>query len=215
MSISVISCLYGESGYQRFIRAWAEHIAALNRRPDHVIVAGDHACEMPPFVRHIIRPCPWLHPQAFYLQEAIENASTDWVWIVDIDDLAMPDALDGIDECAADVWMVGYRRSDGTEYVPAPVSAQEVLAASTSVIPAGSAIRVEAFKRAGGFRDVAFQDWALWRSLAERGATFASSGRVGYRYRQHSRARTAVELSDDRRAGHLAEMMATEGVLAG
>jgi hypothetical protein len=211
MSVTVVSCVYGERGYERFVPRWAEHIAALNTRPDHVIVAGDCTHDLPAFVKAIVKPCPWLHPQAFYLQEAINAAPTDWVWIVDIDDRAMPDALDGIDEVAADVWAVGYTSVTDT-YVPPAFTAEEVLAASTSVIPAGSAIRTEAFRRCGGFRDVAFQDWALWRSLAETGATFASSGRVGYRYRRHDIARTAVELTSERRAGHLAEMMAAENV---
>lgn len=214
VSVSVVSCLYGENGYERFVTRWAEHIAALNRRPDHVIVAADRACGLPAFVKAIVKPCPWLHPQAFYLNEAILAAPTEWVWIVDIDDRAMPDALDGIDQVAADVWAVGYQC--GTEtYVPPAMTADDVLAAKTSVIPAGSAIRKEAFVRCGGFRDVAFQDWALWRSLAEHGASFESSGRVQYRYRRHDLARTAVELTAERRAGHLAEMMASEGVLVG
>lgn len=214
MSVTVVSCVYGERGYERFIDGWAASITALNRRPDHVIVGCDGTYGLPAFVRAIVKPCPWLHPQAFYLQEAIHAASTEWVWILDIDDRAMPDALDGIDEVAADVWAMGYRRSDGELYVPPALSAEKVLASPRNMIPAGSAIRIDAFRRCGGFRDVAFQDWSLWRILASNGATFQTSGRIHYRYRRHAATRSTVELTTDRRPGHLAEMMANELVNA-
>jgi hypothetical protein len=42
--------------------------------------------------------CPWDYPQAFYLQMAAMVAGTDWVWIVDIDDLPFTDGLSGLDE---------------------------------------------------------------------------------------------------------------------
>jgi hypothetical protein len=213
VSVTVVSCVYGDRGYERFIPRWAEAVLALDPRPDHVLVAGDGAYGLPPFIRSIIRPCPWLHPQAFYLQQAIEAVTTEWVWIVDIDDLAFPDALAGLDDVDADVWAVGFLRSDGELYLPPPLTGRDVLDAQTSVIPAGSMIRTAALLECGGFRDVALQDWALWRALADRGAVFASSDRAHYRYERHPVTRGATELTAERRPAHLAEMMATEGTL--
>jgi hypothetical protein len=203
VSVTVVSCLYGERIYQRFALAWRHSLRTLERQPDAMIVAGDWHARIPPSATSVVSLCPWRHPQAYYLQQAITAAETDWVWILDIDDLALPDALNGIDDVKADVWMMGYERSDGEAYVPPPLEAMDVLGASTSPIPAGSAIRTEAFHDCGGFYDVAFQDWALWRSLAKDGATFESSGRANYRYNRHPATRSEVELSPSLREAHL------------
>lgn len=205
LSITVVSCVYGLRGYHKFVPAWAESVAALEHKPDAAFVASDR-----PIDSVYRKVCPWRHPQAFWLQVAIQEAQTDWVWILDIDDTALPDALNGIDDVDADVWMCGYVRSDGEVYVPPPLTAAEVLAAPTTLIPAGSAIRVDAFRNCGGYLDVALQDWALWRALARNGATFETSGRANYRYNRHPSTRGATELTIDRRAMHTAEMLAAE-----
>jgi hypothetical protein len=209
VSVTVVSCLFNPwRGYQRFLPGWASAIAALERSPDHIIIAGDSE---PATLR---LACSWRYPQAYYLQRAIEVAATEWVWIVDIDDTALPHALNGIDDVDADVWTMGYVRSDGEVYTVPELTATEVYDSPRNVIPAGSAIRTEAFHESGGFLDIAFQDWALWRRLAEHGATFATTGRVDYRYNRHPATRGALELTADRRHEHLAEMHAAEETLA-
>jgi hypothetical protein len=213
VSVSIVSCIYGDR-YRSFVPGWADAIRKLNPLPDHVIVAGDDAVGLPAFAREIIGPCPWLYPQAYYLQRAIAAAETEWVWILDIDDRAFPDALEGLDEVAADVWACGFLRSDGELYIPPVTDAATVLAEPRTVVPGGSMVRTEAFRRCGGFRDVALQDWALWRSLAEHGATFATSGRAHFLYQRHPETRGARELTVERRPGHLAEMMASEQAVA-
>lgn len=209
MSVTVVSCVYGDRGYERFLSEWDYAIRHLDPRPDSAIVISDRAQTLKGAHVLVAPSCRWQHPQAYYLQLAVERARTDWVWIVDIDDQALPDALEGLEAVTADVWAVGYI-SEGETYVPPAWTAQEIAGSSRNVIPAGSMIRTEAFQRAGGFPDAAFQDWGLWRRLARSGATFESSTRPHYRYNRHATTRTAVELVPERRGHHLAEMFKTE-----
>lgn len=200
MTVTVVSCVYGPT-FARFLPRWSEHVALLSPKPDAVIVAADWPHDVPG-ARVIASECPWRHPQAWYLNQAIAAADTEWVWIVDVDDCARPDGLAGLDQVDADVWQTGYLRSDGETYVPGP----EALAAAGNMLVAGSAIRTKAFWDVGGFPDVAFQDWALWRKLQAAGARFAFSGRVNFDYMRHSHTRGATELTADRRAEHVQEM---------
>jgi hypothetical protein len=212
VSATVVSCIYGDR-YRPFVDGWADSVHALDPRPDHVVVAGDDAAGLPAFVAEVIGQCPWLYPQAFYLHLAISTVQTEWVWILDIDDRALPGALEGLEDVDADVLMCGYLRSDGEVYVPPPLTAEDVLVSPRNLIPAGSMIRTEAFKRCGGFLDVALQDWGLWRSLASCGATFQTSGDARYLYNRHPQTRGARELTVERRPLHLAEMVAAEGAV--
>lgn len=205
MSVTVVSCVYGDT-FARFVPRWAAHVAALDPAPDAIIVAGDREIEIEGATR-LACWCPWKHPQAFYLNAAIGLAKTEWVWIVDIDDCALPDALAGLDEVDADVWQIGYVRSDGrVTHIPRQDDVDTVF--ERNGLTAGSCVRVEAFRRVGGFPDVAFQDWALWLRLVGGGASFAFSGRAGYRYMRHPASRSELELQPKLRQRHLDEMEA-------
>lgn len=195
---TVISCLYGET-HLRFLDDWMNGVRALNPMPAAVIVTTESD-----------RDCSWSYPQPFYLQAAFDLAETTWVWVHDIDDVAFPDALEGLEDVTADVWQFGYVRSDGEEYIPPKLTAAEVLAAARNPFVAGSCIRTEKLRKVGGFPDVALQDWALWRALARADATFCSSTRPHFRYRRHPDTRGVRELTAGRRADHLAEMMEAE-----
>lgn len=194
-NVTVVSCLYGDT-HDEFEERWWEAVSSLAPSPREVVVATD--CVMD----------GWTHPQARHLQAAVEQVETEWVWFLDIDDLAFPDALEGLDEVAADVWQLGYLRSDGEEYIPPQLSAAEVLAAGRNPFVAGSCVRTEAFRKVGGFRDIALQDWGLWRSLAAADATFQSSKRAHFHYMRHPNTRGAVELDVSRRPEHMQEMEA-------
>jgi hypothetical protein len=212
VNVTVVSCVYGPR-FDRFIPGWAEAIAALDPAPEAVIVASDRPRVIPGVT--VIEPvCTWRHPQACYLQAAVSWATTEWVWIVDIDDLALPDGLAGIEAVGADVWQMGYLASDGAHHLPPSVAAAEYLAEAGNPYAAGSAFRTAAFRAVGGFTDVAFQDWSLWRRLATAGATVEASNRTHYRYIRHPRTRSAVELTAGRRAEHVAEMIEREIVHA-
>lgn len=208
MSVTVVSCVYGQH-YQRFIPRWAKAVAKLSPTPDAVIVASDAHLDIPG-ARVIETYCHWRYPQAWYLQSAINAAATDWVWILDIDDLAFPDALLGLDHIAADVWQLGHERSDGELYCPPRMTPGEYLASDRNVYVAGSMVRTDIFREVGGFDDIALQDWGLWRKLSRAGATVEPSTRIHFGYMRHPYTRGATELTLDVREDHMAEMMEAE-----
>mgnify|MGYP001354196753 CR=1 FL=1 len=208
MSVTIVSCVYGDP-YKRFVPRWVDAIAALKPGPDAVIVATDGDIDIPD-VRVVESFCHWRYPQAWHLRKAVEAADTDWVWVVDIDDLAHPDGLFGIDAVQGDVWQMGFDRSDGLSYLPPQMSAVEFLASERNVYVAGSAFQTDIFHDCGGFPDVALQDWGLWRRLARHGAKVVSSGRTHFKYMRHPLTRGDVELTLDVRPGHLAEMLEAE-----
>jgi hypothetical protein len=208
VSVTVVSCVYGK-GYDQFIPSWEYAVCQLDPAPDYIIVLSDRKRKVAGATVHV-RPCHWTYPQAFYLQNAAARAETDWVWFLDIDDVAMEDALHGLDEVEADVWQMGYETSEGTVYAPEQLTGREYLELSGNPFTSCSAVRTDIFEEAGGFRDVAFQDWALWRKLALIGATFEMSGRAHYVYRSHPKSRTATELLPEVRILNLREMAALE-----
>lgn len=144
------------------------------------------------------------------MQRAIMAADTDWVLIADIDDVLHPDALEGIDTIAADVWQLGYVRSDAEEYLPPRLTPAELLAANKCVYVGSSAIRTDIFHDCGGYPDIALQDWGLWRRLARHGAVVEPSTRTHFTYMRHPETRGKTELTAAMRAEHLAEMMEAE-----
>lgn len=218
MNVTIVSCLYG-TGYERFITGWAQSIEGLNTQPDEVIVGVDRTAfergQHIPRALAVRNHCDWRHPQAFHLQKAIERAETEWVWILDMDDFALPDALDGLEDIDADVMVVGYQRSDGVTYIPPQLTAVEYLLGGSNPFPAGSIIRRESFLKVGGFPDVAFQDYGLWRRMATAWMRFQASHRAHYVYRLHEHSRTSTELLPDRRRAHLRELQNSEAAHVG
>ena len=213
VDVTVISCLYGDT-HDQFVEDWSDGIKALNPFPSGITIV---ACDRPLQVLggFVAGPCNgWHHPQAFFLQQALERVETEWVWIHDIDDVARSNALRGIRQVDADVWQLGYYRSDGETYIPPQLDAAGVLESDTNPFVAGSCIRTRTLRAVGGFPDCALQDWALWRRLALAGATFQSSKRVHFDYRRHPEARGERELTLEHRDADVREMLDAEGLVA-
>jgi hypothetical protein len=212
VDVTVISCLYGET-HDQFIEDWSGGVKALRPFPYGIAIV---ACDRPRTVLggRVVMPCTWKHPQAYYLQQALELVDTHWVWLHDIDDVARSNALKGIQCVDADVWQLGYYRSDGETYIPPQLDAADVLEAETNPFVSGSCVRTAKLREIGGFPDVALQDWALWRRLALAGAIFQSSSRVHFDYRRHPEARGERELTLEHRADDVREMLDAEGLVA-
>ena len=191
MTVAVIASLYGD--YDCFVDDWHRSIASLNRRPDEVIL------------RRGAVPSE-LYPQPRLLNEAIAQATSDWIWNLNVDDTALPDGLDGIDDVDADVWLMGYRRRDGQEHVPAVISNSDYIALNDNSYPAMSCFRRSALNKVGGFPVIGYEDWGLFRRLARAGCVFAASGRVNSIYSRHDGQRSAVELPT-KIGFYMAEMM--------
>ncbi len=208
MSVTVVSCVYGKH-YYKFVPRWLAAVEDLDPAPDAVIVATDGGIDIPD-VKVIETFCHWRHPQAWHLQQAIMAATTEWVWIVDIDDLAFTDGLAGLHDVASDVWQLGFERSDGEIHLPPRLTAAEYLSSERNQYCGAAMIRTDIFREVGGFQDLALQDWALWRRLARNGATVDPSDRTHFLYQRHPRTRGATELTMDVRGDHMAEMLEAE-----
>jgi len=187
MSVTVISCLYGRT-HDRFLTDWLAAVRQLDPAPAKVIIATDR-------YRHITeggvleifrRNNSFVYPQPFFLNAALAEVETKWVWQLDIDDLAFPDALAELDDHGADVVQMGFERSDGLIHLPQ-------WGGPLNQYVAGSIVRTEAIRHIGGFRDVEHQDSDLWNRLIDAGAVFASADRPRFHYRRHADARTERE----------------------
>lgn len=207
--ITVISCLYGHRGYDRYISEWQHSLRQLTTRPDEIVVVADKHYDIPCAQVVVLSAAArrWAHPQAQMLQHAASLALTEWVWVLDMDDRALPDALDGIDEVAEDVWQMGYVSSEGVQHIAPQLTGAEYLALDGNPYSGCSAFRTAAFRKAGGYPDAAFQDWGLWRRMAASDATFRASTRPHYLYQRHGLTRSAVELLPERRERHVEEML--------
>ena len=186
--VTVISCLYGRT-HDRFLWEWLNAVRRLDPAPAEVIIATDRFRHITDGALEVFRRRNhgWRYPQAFYLNKALEHVETEWVWQLDVDDIAFADALDGISfDTAPYVVQMGFERSDGLIHLPqwgGPIN-QYV---------AGSLIRTSAIRHVGGFRDVEHQDSDLWERLIEAGYVFASADRPRFFYRRHGEARTERE----------------------
>ena len=125
-----------------------------------------------------------------------------------------PTASQGLDDVASDVWQIGFERSDGEIHLPPKTHGCGVLVVGANHYVGAAMIRTDIFHDVGGFPDVAFQDWALWRKLARHGATVEPSDRPTSSYMRHPRTRGATELTTDVRPEHIAEMMEAEHAYA-
>jgi hypothetical protein len=214
VDVTIISCLYGSS-HDDYLGDWLNCVGMLNPAPREVIIGTDryrHLTSVLEVFRR--RQNRRSYPQAFHLNAALQEVRSEWVWIHDIDDLAFPDALEGIGEADADVVQCGYERSDGEVYIPPALAAEEILALDHNPLVAGSFVRTDILLDAGGFPDVALQDWALWRRLARMGAVFAAGDRPRFRYMRHGHTRGARELTVEKRRKHMREMYRWEDSLA-
>lgn len=208
VDVTVISCVYGDS-HDQFIPRWLEAVEQLDPAPQEVIIGSDCPRKIAgvTVVNNDLLPGIWWYPQPCYLQQALWAASTEWVWIHDIDDLAFPDALEGLDDVDADVFQMGYERSDGEIYLPPILQASDVLASPYNPFVACSCVRTSVLRDVGGFPDVALQDWSLWRLLAHACATFSASDRPRFHYMRHPDTRGARELTFTNRDRHVREML--------
>lgn len=194
-SVAVMAVLYGD-GYDQFVDDWYDSLLALDRQPDEIVL---HRGEQWPGERY---------PQARLQNEAVEQVQADWVWPLNVDDVALPDALTGIDTVAEDVWLMGYRTEDGTEYVPSALDNDEYLDLRTNPYPGMSAFRRGTFEWVGGYPLIAHEDWGLWRRVAAAGGAFRSSCRVHSTYRHHPAQRSQTELLTGDSKEMLREVMA-------
>ena len=208
MTITLVTTLYGDAGHIDYLPRWLDAVAAVrDPSPDRVIIGADRHLDAPA-TDVVITTCQWRHPHAWHLNQAIQQANTDWVWVSDVDDTPFPDALAGIDDVTADVWQMGYDMGDFVYIVP-DYTPDEYLARPTNQFCGTSAFRLDAFNQVGGYDDIGFHDWGLWRKMCRAGMTIKSSGRAHFDYRP-PHTRSAQEFHPAARSRYLAELREIE-----
>jgi hypothetical protein len=200
MSVTVVAVIYGFD-YWQFEMDWRRSLHAMVPPADDVIL------------HHGLLKEGELYPQARLLNEAIAKVATDWVWPLNVDDLALPDALAGLEEQDAQVWLMGMR-SGKQDIVPEAMSNADYLANFGNPYPSMSAFRKQAWELVGGYPTVGHEDWALWRRMALAGLNFSASGRDHSIYRDHPLQRTKTDVRPELWERHKEEMLGLEEILA-
>lgn len=192
MTVGIATVAYGEK-YHRFLPDWLHSVAGLNRPPDDIVIISDIYPEVfHAKAQEIAGPIRWIrasaeryeHPQTL-INEAIEVMDTEWVCKMDVDDMFLPHAFDGIDDCEADVYAFGMTINGQSNCQPYEVTPETLLAAAGNPLFSGSPFRRWIWEESGGFVDILYFDWAFWRAAARLGARFQRTGRIDYFYRIH------------------------------
>jgi hypothetical protein len=203
MTVSIVTVIYGDA-YDRYLAPWID--ASLAAKPDDILVVTDMPrCDEHHYARNRITEITksvasgWRFPTSALLNCAFEWAKTEWVWVVGVDDKIRPDALTVLQENNdADIVQVGYARSDGYYYTPPAWSNADIVQHTNNGLFACSPVKRDAWLRVGGYPDVAFEDWAMWRKMARAGCVFAYTDQIAVDYSWHPETNATMRyLSDD------------------
>ena len=181
MSVTIITALYGD-GYDHYLKGWEEAVLALDPKPNAVLIGTDRV-RYTQFPTVTVTPTQrWRSP--YYWNLCARQATTEWVWVLDIDDRFKPDAMSILDGRDCDIVQVGYQeQGTGNTYLPPHLTNDEICNRPDCYFVCGSPIRRE-WLLANPYPDTAYTDWAQWRQSARRGARFQFADRVAYDYRK-------------------------------
>lgn len=190
MTVGICSVAYGET-YHNFLGEWSQAVAALETKPDVITIVHDGVTQSTRDAVNNLIDVLWVedhftqfeyHPQ-YLINTAISLTRADWIMKLDVDDLVLPHALNGVKDCQADVLNLGYRVG-AAEFLSQRVSTEQVLQRSSNLISSCSPFRKWLWHR-NPFKDISFDDWGFWFEAAREGATFDATGTVDYIYRVH------------------------------
>jgi hypothetical protein len=183
VSVTVATWLYGDH-YDQYLPRWLEAINNLNTKPTEIIMMSDQDRKIDG-VQVIVYPInkEWNTPNPHYANWVCQNTKSDWVLIADMDDMVMPDVLDGLDTLDADVHLMGIDINGQEKYLPPYLTNEQIATLPACYFCFGSPFKRELALQ-HPFQDTPYGDWIFWRQIARAGAKFAWSGRVGYWYRK-------------------------------
>lgn len=193
MNIAVVTSVWGN--YAKYLPEWAESIAAQSLLPVEVAIV-DAGCEDRSGIGEaasILRTEglePKLGTVEYTTIGAARNAATalsatEWVMHLDADDTLTPTCLEDVSQYQddADVVSFGCIRGEATSII--------TNASASRVLNGGfCAYSCAAFRRSFWERRPwqTRNDWCdstFWVGLAHLGARFATTGKIGFIYRQH------------------------------
>jgi hypothetical protein len=180
--VTIITAIYGDK-YDQYIEGWSEAIDNLTIQPKRIICGSDRLRDIRA-ERIVSQPAPgWVWKSPWYWNSAAEMTDTEWIWVLDIDDRIKPDALEGLMEQPCDIWLMGMHTNGAEVYLPPHLTNEQIATAEHCYFCCGSPIRRSWWKQ-NRYRDLAFTDWAMWRTSAKMGASFGWANKMGYTYRK-------------------------------
>lgn len=180
--VTIITALYGDK-YDHFIEGWSEAINNLTVKPRRVICASDRLRDIDA-ERLVSQPAVgWKWPSPWYWNSAASVTDTEWIWVMDIDDRIKPNALENLMEQTCDIWLMGIDVNGTEDYLPPRLTNEQIASAEHCYFCCGSPIR-RFWWQQNPYKDLAFTDWAMWRTSAKMGARFEWANKVGYYYRK-------------------------------
>jgi hypothetical protein len=180
--VTIITAIYGDK-YDQYIEGWSEAIDNLTIQPKKIICGSDRVRDIRA-ERVVSQPAPgWIWKSPWYWNSAAEMTDTEWIWVLDIDDRIKPDALEGLMEQTCDIWLMGMHTNGAEVYLPPHLTNEQIATAEHCYFCCGSPIRRSWWKQ-NRYRDLAYTDWAMWRTSAKMGASFGWANKMGYTYRK-------------------------------
>jgi hypothetical protein len=180
--VTIITAIYGDK-YDQYIEGWSEAIDNLTIQPKRIICGSDRLRDIRA-ERVVSQPAPgWVWKSPWYWNSAADMTDTEWIWVLDIDDRIKPDALEGLMEQTCDIWLMGMHTNGAEVYLPPHLTNEQIATAEHCYFCCGSPIRRSWWKQ-NRYRDLAFTDWAMWRTSAKMGASFGWANKMGYTYRK-------------------------------
>jgi len=183
VDVTIMAWIYGEN-YDQFLPEWLDGIKNLNTKPKRIIVCSDRPREIKN-VEVIVKPVEkdWKVPNPHYANFICNYTDTEWILLMDIDDVIDANCLDGLNDVNADVWLMGININGQEKYFPPQMSNESISSDSNCYFCFGSP-----FKRQlaldNPFHDSPYTDWIFWRQIARAGAKFECANKIGYRYRR-------------------------------
>jgi hypothetical protein len=179
--LTLYTVVFGDD-YHTYVDGWLD--AALNVGADEVLIVSDRHRFVPDGVRLVMHQTGYHFREAGMRQHAVQLAQSEWVWLIDVDDRVLPDVA-GVVDRDADVVQAGFIRSDGDVYIPNVIPHSTFLEQRMNRYVGTSPVRRDTLLKVGGWPDVGYADWALWRKLARARARFVSADRICFEYNWH------------------------------
>jgi len=183
VDVTIMAWIYGEN-YDQFLPQWLDGIQNLNTKPKRIIVCSDRPRQIEN-VEVIVKPIEfdWKVPNPHYANFICAYTDTEWMLLMDIDDVIDSQCLDGLNEIDADVWLMGININGQEKYLPPQMSNYSISTDPNCYFCFGSP-----FKRKLAldhpFHDSPYTDWIFWRQIARAGAKFEWANKIGYKYRK-------------------------------
>ena len=193
MDLAVVTSVWGN--YGQYLPDWADSIIAQTLRPVEVVIVDAGCDDFAPRDQAILALTDAGIPVKLRIIEftalgaarnaAVAACSTEWAMHLDADDTLLPHA---IAEAAplqdvADVISLGAIRAGKSAVFP-DITAEKILARQHGMFSCGL-FRTSFWERRPWHTHNNWVDSTFWVGLAHLGARFASTGRVGFVYRQH------------------------------